>query len=191
MMLLIKLKNMKGMRIKMINKRNNSGITLIVLVVTIIVILILAGITIDGGTKLIKRSKIESLITNMITIKANAKVYAEEINAKIWDLSDNEKKTKRAELFSETYNMEIDTEAVSKVDSTINDSNGCEAYKITKETLETMGLSDLANESEDGEFVVVYNSNDFNKLEIVYPSGVSYENSTYWTLTALHNKIQE
>lgn len=175
----------------MINKKNNSGITLIVLVITIIVILILAGITIDGGTKLIKRSKIESLLTNMITIKANAKVYAEEINAKVWDLSETEKKTKRAELFSETYSMESDTEAVSKVDSTINDSNGCEAYKITKETLINMGLVDLANETEDGEFVVVYNSKDINKLEIVYPSGVPYEKSTYWTLTALNNKMHE
>ena len=71
---------------------------------------------------MIRKSKLESLMTNMITIKANAKIYAEEINAKVWDLQDTEKKTKRAELFSETYNMESDTESISKInDPTIND----------------------------------------------------------------------
>lgn len=176
----------------MINKNNKSGITLIALVITIIVILILAGITINSGTDLIRRSKLESLMTNMITIKANAKIYAEEINAKVWDLQDTEKKTKRAELFSETYNMESDTESISKInDSTINDSNGCEAYKINKTTLEKMGLSELASVSEDGEFVVVYNSKDFNKLEIVYPSGINYNDSTCWTLSELKDKLNE
>ena len=44
----------------MINKNNKSGITLIALVITIIVILILAGITINSGTDLIKKSKLKA-----------------------------------------------------------------------------------------------------------------------------------
>lgn len=176
----------------MVNLKNKSGITLIALIITIIVILILAGITINGGKELIKKSKIESILTNMITIKANAKVYAEEINAEVWDLSDQDRVSQRKALFLNKYKMsEGDSSAIAKVDNSINDSNGCEVYNITKETLNTMGLSDLANNSEDGEYVVVYNSADFTKLEIVYPSGIPFENSTYWTLTNIQNKMKE
>ena len=176
----------------MVNLKNKSGITLIALIITIIVILILAGITINEGKELIKKSKIESILTNMITIKANAKVYAEEINAEVWDLSDTDKVIQRKELFLNKYKMsEGDSSAIAKVDSSINDQNGCEAYNITKDTLTEMGLSDLASNSEDGEFVVVYNSKDFTKLEVVYPSGIPFENSTYWTLTNIQNKMKE
>ena len=179
---------------------NKSGITLIALVITVIVILILIGISVGEGKSLIKKAKIESLMTNMITIKANAKIYAEEINAEVWDLKEDDEdvtKTKsynRANLFRTKYNMEkIEdaTEIISKVDSLINDSNGCEVYDIKTATLEEMGLSNLANDSEDGEFVVVYNSADFTKLEIVYPSGIKYDNSVFYTLSDLKNKMEE
>ena len=179
---------------------SRSGITLIALVITVIVILILIGISVGEGKSLIKKAKIESLMTNMITIKANAKIYAEEINAEVWDLKEDDEdvtKTKsynRFNLFSTKYNMEkIEdaTEIVSKVDSSINDSNGCEVYNITTETLTEMGLSNLASDSEDGEFVVVYNSADFTKLEIVYPSGIKYDNSVFYTLSDLKNKMEE
>ena len=42
-----------------------------------------------------------------------------------------------------------------------------------------------------GEFVVVYNSADYTKLEIVYPAGISYDNSTFYTLSNLKNKMEE
>ena len=175
-----------------------SGITLIALVITIIVILILAGISVDAGTGLIKRAKIESLMTNMITIKANAKVYAEEINAEVWDLKEEDEdvtKTKaynRSTLFEIKYKMvKNTTDVISKVDSSIIDPNKCEAYNITKETLNEMGLSDLSNNSEDGEFVVVYDSDDYTKLEIVYPTGINYDKSTYWTLSSIKSKMEE
>ena len=174
------------------NLNNKSGITLIALVITIIVILILAGISLREGTSLIKKAKMESLMTNMITIKANAKGFAEEINAEIWDLEEEQKATKRAELFASKYHMTaLDSSTIeSKVDSSIKE-NGCVAFNITKETIEDMGMSDLANQTENGEFVVVYNSKDFSKLEIVYPSGIPYEKATYWTLSELQNKIEE
>ena len=174
------------------NLNNKSGITLIALIITIIVILILAGISVKEGTSLIKKAKIESIMTNMITIKANAKGYAEEINAEIWDLSEEEKANKRTELFESKYKMTaLDSGTIeSKVDSSIKE-NGCVAYNITKDTLEDMEMSDLASQTENGEFVVVYNKNDFSKLEIVYPSGIPYEKSTYWTLSELQNKIEE
>ena len=175
-----------------------SGITIIALIITIIVILILAGISIDAGSELIKRAKIESLITNMITIKANAKVYAEEINAEVWDLKEEDeditktKSYKRSNLFEEKYQMEKNTtDVTSKVDSSIINPEKCEAYNITKETLHAMGLSDLANNTNDGDFVVIYDSDDFTKLEIVYPSGIKYDKETYWTLSSIKSKMEE
>ena len=80
----------------------------------------------------------------MITIKANAKGYAEEINAEIWDLGEEEKATKRTELFASKYKMTaLDSSSIeSKVDSSIKE-NGCVAYNITKDTLE-----ELNNERE-------------------------------------------
>ena len=171
---------------------NSKGITLIALIVTIIVIIILAGISITEGNSLIKKVKVENAITNMITIKAKAKVYAEEVNAEVWDVED--KAAKRKELFSSKYDMtEVEDKAsiISKVDSEINDENGCECYNITKKTLTNMGLSELSNDTQNGEYVVVYNSADYTKLEVVYPSGIAYEGQTFYTLSTLQEKINE
>ena len=173
--------------------KNESGITLIALIVTIIVILILAGISVNTGMNLIKKAKFESLMTNMITLKANAKVYAEEINAEVWDLGNEEKATKRAELFQSKYymtKMENPTNILAKLDNSIKE-NGCEVYSISKETINEMGLTDFANDTENGQFVVAFNSADFTKLEIVCPSGIAYENTTYWTLSELQSKVDE
>ena len=47
-------------------RKNNSGITLIALTVTIIVMIILATIGINSGKEIIKKSKIQTLQTNML-----------------------------------------------------------------------------------------------------------------------------
>ena len=172
---------------------NKSGITIIALIITVIVILIIAGISMSTGLDTIKRAKFESKMTNMITIKANAKIFAEEINAEVWDLGNAEKATKRAELFQNKYYMNIiqnPTDILAKLDNSIKE-NGCEVYSLTKQTLNEMGLSDFAKETEDGQFVVAFNSKDFTKLEIVCPSGIYYEKTTYWTLSQLQSKVNE
>ena len=61
--------------------KENNGITITALVIMIIVIMLLAGITITQGSDLIKNTKVETYVTNMITIRSKAKVYAEETNA--------------------------------------------------------------------------------------------------------------
>ena len=59
--------------------KNCKGITMIALVVTIVILIILASISIIEGKKLIKEAKIENILTDMITIKAKVKGYAEEL----------------------------------------------------------------------------------------------------------------
>ena len=73
-------------------KKNNSGITLMVLIITIIVLIIIASISVYEGKELIIKSKINTIKTNMLTIQAKAKSYAEEIDVKIWAESDKDTK---------------------------------------------------------------------------------------------------
>ncbi len=176
----------------MLYLKKEKGITIIALVITVIVLVIIAGISITQGTKLISTTRVESYVTDMITIRAKAKVYAEEINAEIWDATD--KSEKRAQLYLEKYNMNKITdsgEITSKVDGNINDSNGCECYGITNETLKKMGLDKLSNEIQDGEYVVVYNASDYSKLDIVCKNGIQYDGKNYYTLSSLQSKVGE
>ena len=83
----------------MLYLKEEKGITLVALIIMVIVIIILAGISLTQGSELLKTTKVETYVTNMITIRAKAKVYAEEVNAGTWDVQD--KSSKRSELYSE------------------------------------------------------------------------------------------
>ena len=50
--------------------KENKGITITALVIMIIVIMLLAGITITQGSDLIKNTKVETYLTNMIDRKS-------------------------------------------------------------------------------------------------------------------------
>ena len=171
--------------------KKNNGITIVTLVITIIVLLILAGISITEGNNLIKKAKTESLITNMIMVKSKSKVYAEETNSKVWDLSNEEKSTKRAEIFQTEYFMSSESINEASIESDIDDnikSGSYEAYLITNDTLNKMGLSDIG----DGEnYIVVYNSDDYTKLDIIYKSGIQYNGTTYYTLSKIQSEMGE
>ena len=60
---------------------------MIALVITIVVIFIIATIGISYGRDLVDKSKVENLITNMLTLKSKARVIEEEIESKTWNLS--------------------------------------------------------------------------------------------------------
>ncbi len=176
----------------MLYLKRNKGMSMIALIGMIIIILIIAGISLVGGIRLIRKAKIENLMTNMITMRAKAKVYAEEVNAEIWEEED--KSAKRKELYLEKYNMSVPSDEnaiISKVDSSINNENGCECYEITKETLEDMGLEELVEETNNGDYVVIYNAADYNNLEILYQPGIEYHNNTYYTLSSIQAELGE
>lgn len=171
--------------------RNSKGITLIALIITIIVLMILAGISITEGAHLIEKAKAESLLTNMITLKAKCKIYAEEVNSKVWDLQGDEKATKREELFQNEYYMTkeniIESNIENDIDSLVKEEN-YEVYLISNETLEKMGLSGI----EDIEnYLVVYNLADYTKLDIVNKAGIEYDGNIYYTLSTAQSKIGE
>lgn len=176
----------------MLQLKENKGITIIALIVMIIVILILAGISLVEGTSLLKKTKVENLMTNMITIRAKAKVYAEEVNAKVWDVE--EKSSERRDLYSEDYSMSVpsnETDLISKVDSSVNKGNGCEAYEITKETLSKMGLDELVDETNDGDYIVIYDAGDYTNMDVIYQPGIQYNKKIFYTLSSLQAEMGE
>ncbi len=179
--------------------KNQKGITIVALVVTVVVILIIAGITVKYGTDAIKTAKVESLMTNMITIKAKGKGYAEEINAKIWDLPEGEEKNKnRNDLFLEK-NMTVENDN-SEISDIINievlkkdNEENVEyvVYYVSKEALNQMGLEELANNSDDGEYAIVYNLKDFTKFDVLYIDGIDYQENTYYNLSSLQEEVEK
>lgn len=176
----------------MVYIKQNKGITLTALIVMIIVIMILTGITITQGSTLIETSKVENYVTNMITIRAKAKVYAEEINGETWDVED--KQSKRKELYLEKYEMnsqDDNSDFMSKIDEKVNTGNGCEFYIVGKNALMKMGLEELAKESNEGDYVVAYDSSNYKNLDVIYTPGVEYKKVTYYTLSSLQEKVEE
>ena len=47
----------------------------------------------------------------------------------------------------------------------------------------------MSEETENGEYVVVYNSKDYKKLDIVYKAGINYEKVKYYTLSSLQKQV--
>ena len=171
--------------------KGNKGITLIVLAITVIILMVLGGVSILGGTEVIKRVKTENIVTNMIMLKSKSKIYAEEVNSKVWDLSSEEKSEKKPQIFQDEYYMiqeDIsDIPALDELSSDVTDG-GYECYLITSQTLDKMGLSDI----NDGQnYVVVYNESDYTKLDIIYKVGTEYNDNTYYSLTKLQTKMGE
>ena len=82
--------------------KKNKGITMIVLVITIALLLILAGISIQGGSSIIKRADLENLKTDMLLIKVKGKEYVENANFNLGTsfdkLTDENEKSKRIEM---------------------------------------------------------------------------------------------
>ncbi len=168
--------------------KENNGITIIALVITVIVMIIIAGISINEGTKIIRQAKIQTLETDMLAMKAKAKAYAEEIDAGIWAISDvSKKETQKATLYG-NYGMTLvnvntlSSEIQSQLNSAI-DKNNCEVYKITATTLEKMGLDEISEDSDS--YYIVYNAENFNESDIVYVDGFKDGNDIYYTLSSM------
>lgn len=172
----------------MLNKINQKGITLIALVITVIVILIIAGISIKEGKGLIKKSKIENLMTNMIVIKSKSKVIAEEVHAATWNKTEEERNAKFID--ENTYAMQVTTisqEQANQLDSDIKNAEYI-CYLITEKTLQNMGFSEI----EDGEnYIVVYKKDDYTKLDVVYKEAITYKNENFYTLSSLQAIMEE
>ena len=175
---------------------NSSGITLIALAITVIVMMIIATISIYEGTKVIKEAKVQTLETNMLAIKAKAKACVEEVEAATWAISnETEKNEKRIDFLTgnideNKYQMEavtIDDEVKEQLISELKETGvNIEMYSVTTNTLDRFGLNEIKEDIADGEkYIIVYNKDNFNQMDIVYTAGIEYKNNVYYTLSGL------
>lgn len=152
----------------------NSGITLVALVLTVIIMTIIASIAVYEGKEIITKSKIQTLETNMLTIQAKAKAYAEEIDAKVWALGDD-KEDKRTGAFKKKG---LERENDSSLE-----------YTVTDDGLVMMGLGDLKRKNGD-EFTVIY-SNDYKSIDVKFVNGISYKNVPYYNLSEIQGILKD
>lgn len=176
--------------------KNEKGITLIALVLTIIVMIIIASVSVYEGRKVITEAKVETLETNLLAIEAKAKGYAEEVDAQTWNLEESKKQTERDTKFNEYGMTPIDDDAelvnhIAGLKDHFNIQIGetYYAYKVTSIALGNMGLTDFVE--EDDEYVVIYDSSDYKKMDVVYTHGISYSGERYYTLSELREVLGE
>lgn len=169
--------------------KNESGITLAALVITIIIMMILSSIAVHEGSKLIRVSKVQTLETNMLTIQAKAKAYAEEIESKIWVYKEDEseKDTKRNEEFENKgmpITETIGTEALNQVSNDLK--SDYVAYTVTGDVLTNMGLKEINTET----YIVIFKKDNYKIMDVIYPDGITYQNSRYYTLSSIQEIME-
>lgn len=165
--------------------KQDSGITLVVLIITVIILSIIAGISMNIGTGLIKRTKLENLKTNMLLIQARAKEYVEEASFKSG--TDN---TINDEVKSELIGTEITDTSIlnSKILEQCSIDSGL-YYKLEKEHLKEMGLEKIEI-TDKNYYIVVYDIKNI-KVDVINTRGyVSEDGNIYYTLSQL-NKINK
>lgn len=171
--------------------KNEKGITLIALIITIILLFIVGGISIMGGTDLVNTAKAETIETNMLTIKAKAKEYMENVDSKNWALSEDKKEeANQNELKGDKYQLTL----IEDKTKYSNYSNWYESkytyYEVEGKALDQMGLSDLY---EEGEVYIIKYPTEPNtenlELDIIYANGITYQGTTYYNLSILENAL--
>lgn len=181
---------------------DDKGITMIALIVTIIVLMIIAGISITGGRSLINISNAESIETNMLTIKAKAKEYIENVDSKNWASKDSNSDEKyngfstkegknRKELTGDKYQLTLieDKTLYSNYSNWYED--GYTYYALGKQALDKMDLSDLYEEERT--YIIRYPLEDGDTknldMDIIYANGVLYRDVTYFNLSELEKVL--
>lgn len=175
--------------------KNNKGITMIVLVITIIILLMLAGISINVGRNVIKRSELENSKTNMLLIKVKAKEYVENANFKLGTNIENatDKDTRVSSALEELKGENItngdifsDNIKITTNEITESNSNYIYYYKLLTQNLTDMGLSNVQSNENLGWYVIKYDIKNAN-VEVYNTRGFENDETTYYSL----NEIQD
>ena len=181
---------------------DDKGITIIALIVTIIVLVIIAGISIIGGSTLINISKAESIETNMLTIKAKAKEYIENVDSKNWASTDNNNDSNygglstkegknRKELQGEKYKFTL-IEDKTKYNNYINwYEEEYTYYALGMDALAKMDLLYLYEETKT--YIIRYPLEDGDtknlEMDVICANGVLYKDVTYYNLSELEKVL--
>ena len=158
--------------------KNNKGITLVALIITIIVMSILIGITVSSGGGLLQKSKMTDYIGYMKLVKARADVVLED---EFFD----------GTLSSDTLNSS--DKYYNYVDNVINskgyDNSKYIIKKWGKSVIGSQGIdSDILDEgdasdpNDDEYFVVVFDTEKGETVDVLYSTGCAIETQRYYSL---------
>lgn len=159
----------------------NKGITLISLIVTIIILIIIASVSINIGSNMIKKAGLEELKTNMLLIQAKAKEYVEEANFKMGKNAEEKKEAVRNEIYVEKAKLKVPEISSSPIDLT-------DCYELTDETYENWGLNKIELESNE-HYLVKFDEENL-KVEVYNIPGYKAEDGQKYSLTDI-DKIEE
>lgn len=143
-----------------------KGVTLIVLAVTIVVLLILASITMNGGSDIINKSKLESLKTNMLLIQTKAKEYVEnakfELGVKPEEATQQMKEKARLELQGEDKGTKVNVgeniaNEVTRIGISQDEIERGNVFWLSTSNLEKMGIKNTKSDEKKGYYIIVYN----------------------------------
>lgn len=143
-----------------------------------------------GGTDLVNTAKAETIETNMLTIKAKAKEYMENVDSKNWASKQENKETKNRQELQDKYQLTL----IENANGNVWYGEGYTYYKLEKKALDKMDLSDLYEEGNT--YIIKYptepitGSVDSNlKLDIIYANGIEYKGKTYYELSELEEDL--
>ncbi len=146
-------------------KLNEKGITIVALVIMIIIMIILAGVSITAGVGVLKSTKLQNINVNMLLIEAKAKTIAEETN---FDAENTQLiGTKVSEYSGNKKVSQLVTDGIIE--------NPEECYVLSKEDLNSMGLSKI---NEEAKYIVNYKTS-----EVIYVDGFEQDGKTYYKLS--------
>ena len=181
----------------------NRGITIVSLVITLVVLLIVVGISVGLGGKMIRKSELENIKTNMLLIEVKAKEYVEKANFNLGaidkiDIKNEEEKQQEIQkridnakgelvgtiisdssIFPESLNITNDT-------ITADNGNYIYYYKLTTEDLGNMGFSNVKSDDDNGWYLVRYDVKNID-VEVYNTKGFEVEENTYYTANEIEN----
>lgn len=165
------------------NINQSKGITLVSLMITVVILSMLAGISMDIGSDLINKTKLENLKTNMMLIQAKTKEYVEEASFK-----SGKENTITDEVKAELIGRPLTDDEISTL-SNILEQYPIENelyYKLEQAHLEELGLDKIETTSQNF-YIVVYDIKNI-KVDVINTKGHKAEDGNiYYTLSQLNN----
>lgn len=176
----------------------NNGITMVALVITVIILLILSGISINAGSNIITKSKLENIKTDMMLIKVKGKEYVENANFNLGTsfeklTDENEKNTRLENAKTKLKGTEI--ENIEDLDSKLSITSDkfkeekekmIYYYKLSTQDLEDMGIENVKSDEKNGEYIIKYDIKNI-EIEIYNTQGFKNEDKYYYSLSELES----
>ena len=176
----------------------NNGITMVALVITVIILLILSGISINAGSNIITKSKLENIKTDMMLIKVKGKEYVENANFNLGTsfeklTDENEKNTRLKNAKTKLKGTEI--ENIEDLDSKLSITSDkfkeekekmIYYYKLSTQDLEDMGIENVKSDEKNGEYIIKYDIKNI-EIEIYNTQGFKNEDKYYYSLSELES----